>query len=146
MPSSPLGGPGSLLPPGTGRRHAHSDGGRLGEPGAGGGEHHQPGAGGDRARAGGRTAGRTWAALLQGKEGHPHAGRGAAGSSQQHRDTALRLLGIGWRDVCVCGGDRRGASETWSHSDCKRQFLAFFFYFFLTKTDASQNIDQCLSV
>lgn len=84
------GGAGSLLPPGSGRRHAHSDGGRLGEPGAERGGHHRPGAGVDGAGAGGRQAGGQRTAFLQREERHPDVSRGPAQRSQ-HCHPALAL-------------------------------------------------------
>lgn len=84
------GGAGSLLPPGPGRRHAHPDGGRLGEPGTERGGNHRSGAGLNGARAGGRQAGGQRAAILQRKEGHPDVGRGSAQRSQRSH-SALTL-------------------------------------------------------
>lgn len=84
------GGAGSLLPPGLGRRHAHPDGGGLGEPGAERGGNHRSGAGLNGAGAGGRQAGRQRTAVLQRKEGHPDVGCGSA-QCRQRRHSAIAL-------------------------------------------------------
>lgn len=84
------GGAGSLLPPRSGRRHAHPDGGRLGEPRAERSGDHRSGAGPDGAGAGGRQVGGQRSTFLQGEEGHPDVSGGPAERSQR-RHPALTL-------------------------------------------------------
>lgn len=84
------GGAGSLLPPGSGRRHAHTDGRRLGEPRAERGGHDCAGVGLHGARTGGRQAGGQRTAFLQREERHPDVSRGSAQCSQ-HCHPAVTL-------------------------------------------------------